>query len=141
MTSTELRSGIDLRYVDADVRPQDDLFGHVNGRWLTDYDIPADRATDGAFRTLADRAEEQVRDIITSASAADGPDAQRIGDLYASFMDEATVARVGVAPLLAELDTVAAAADRDALAAAGPHPGLVLDEHGTAELAERIGRG
>lgn len=117
MTSTELRSGIDLRYVDADVRPQDDLFGHVNGRWLTDYDIPADRATDGAFRTLADRAEEQVRDIITSASAADGPDAQRIGDLYASFMDEATVARIGVAPLLAELDTVAAAADRDALAA------------------------
>ncbi|MGU3653802.1 M13 family metallopeptidase [Mycolicibacterium sp. A43C] len=117
MTSTELRSGIDLRYVDADVRPQDDLFGHVNGRWLTDYEIPADRATDGAFRTLADRAEEQVRDIITSASAADGPDAQRIGDLYASFMDEATVARVGVAPLRAELDTIAAAADRDALAA------------------------
>lgn len=116
MTSTELRSGIDLRYVDADVRPQDDLFGHVNGRWLTDYDIPADRATDGAFRTLADRAEEQVRDIITSASAADGPDAQRIGDLYASFMDEAAVARIGVAPLLAELDTVSAAADRDALA-------------------------
>ncbi|WBP94627.1 M13 family metallopeptidase [Mycolicibacterium neoaurum] len=117
MTSTELRSGIDLRYVDADVRPQDDLFGHVNGRWLTDYDIPADRATDGAFRTLADRAEEQVRDIITSASAADGPDAQRIGDLYASFMDEATVARVGLAPLRAELDTITAAADRNALAA------------------------
>ncbi|MEH3131205.1 MAG: M13 family metallopeptidase [Mycolicibacterium neoaurum] len=117
MTSTELRSGIDLRYVDADVRPQDDLFGHVNGRWLTDYEIPADRATDGAFRTLADRAEEQVRDIITSASAADGPDAQRIGDLYASFMDEAAVARIGVAPLLAELDTISAAADRDALAA------------------------
>ncbi len=117
MTSTELRSGIDLRYVDADVRPQDDLFGHVNGRWLTDYEIPADRATDGAFRTLADRAEEQVRDIITSASAADGPDAQRIGDLYASFMDEAAVARVGVAPLRAELDTITAAADRDALAA------------------------
>ncbi|TQK29661.1 M13 family metallopeptidase [Arthrobacter sp. SLBN-53] len=117
MTSTELRSGIDLRYVDADVRPQDDLFGHVNGRWLADYEIPADRATDGAFRTLADRAEEQVRDIITSASAADGPDAQRIGDLYASFMDEAAVAQVGVAPLRAELDTIAAAADRDALAA------------------------
>ena len=117
MTSTELRSGIDLRYVDADVRPQDDLFGHVNGRWLTDYEIPADRATDGAFRTLADRAEEQVRDIITSASATDGPDAQRIGDLYASFMDEEAVARVGVAPLRAELDTIAAATDRDALAA------------------------
>lgn len=113
---SDIRSGIDLRFVDSEVRPQDDLFGHVNGRWLDEYDIPADRATDGAFRTLADRAEEQVRDIITSASAADGPDAARIGDLYASFMDIDTVARVGVAPLLAELATIAAADTREALA-------------------------
>ena len=122
---SDIRSGIDLRFVDSEVRPQDDLFGHVNGRWLDEYDIPADRATDGAFRTLADRAEEQVRDIITSAASADGPDAARssgsrdaarIGDLYASFMDTDTVARVGVAPLLAELATIAAAPDREALA-------------------------
>ncbi|MGK2867054.1 MAG: M13 family metallopeptidase [Mycobacterium sp.] len=113
---SDIRSGIDLRFVDSSVRPQDDLFGHVNGRWLDEYDIPADRATDGAFRTLADRAEEQVRDIITSASPADGPDGARIGDLYASFMDTDTVARVGVAPLLSELAPIAAAADREALA-------------------------
>jgi putative endopeptidase len=122
---SDIRSGIDLRFVDSEVRPQDDLFGHVNGRWLDEYDIPADRATDGAFRTLADRAEEQVRDIITSASAADGPDAARnsgsidatrIGDLYASFMDTDTVARVGVAPLQAELATIAAADTPEALA-------------------------
>ncbi len=122
---SDIRSGIDLRFVDSEVRPQDDLFGHVNGRWLDEYDIPADRATDGAFRTLADRAEEQVRDIITSAASADGPDAARssgsrdatrIGDLYASFMDTDTVARIGVAPLLAELATIAAAPDREALA-------------------------
>ena len=60
-------SGIDLSFVDRGVRPQDDLFGHVNGRWLADYEIPADRATDGAFRTLYDRAEEQIRDLITRA--------------------------------------------------------------------------
>ncbi|MEX7471664.1 M13 family metallopeptidase [Mycobacterium adipatum] len=113
---SDIRSGIDLSFVDSDVRPQDDLFGHVNGRWLDEYDIPADRATDGAFRTLADRAEEQVRDIITSASSEDGPDAARIGDLYASFMDTETVARVGVAPLLAELQSIASAEDRVALA-------------------------
>lgn len=122
---SDIRSGIDLRFVDSEVRPQDDLFGHVNGRWLDEYDIPADRATDGAFRTLADRAEEQVRDIITSASATDGPDAARnsgsidatrIGDLYASFMDTDTVARVGVAPLQAELATIAAADTPEALA-------------------------
>jgi putative endopeptidase len=124
VTVEAIRSGIDLSYVDANARPQDDLFGHVNGRWLADYDIPADRATDGAFRHLYDRAEEQVRDLIVEASRAGGsagtadPDAQRIGDLYASFLDEETVERRGVRPLLDELATIDAAADASALAAA-----------------------
>ncbi|WP_272937612.1 M13 family metallopeptidase [Mycolicibacterium canariasense] len=130
----DIASGIDLSFVDTAVRPQDDLFGHVNGRWLADYEIPADRATDGAFRTLADRAEEQVRDLITEAAESGGTgstqrsgptdatripgptDATRIGDLYASFMDTDTVARRGLAPLLEELAVIDAAADADALA-------------------------
>ncbi|WP_418003967.1 M13 family metallopeptidase [Mycobacterium sp. PDNC021] len=116
LEATSPRSGIDLSYLDAGARPQDDLFGHVNGRWLTDYDIPADRATDGAFRLLADRAEEQVRDLITTASGPVGSDAQRIGDLYASFMDTARVDAVGLAPLLTELALVSDAADAAALA-------------------------
>ena len=118
-------SGIDLSYVNSDARPQDDLFGHVNGRWLADYEIPADRATDGAFRTLFDRAEEQVRDLIIGAAATSGSgaasssrtDEQRIGDLYASFMDEQAVAVLGVQPLLDELATIDDAADATALAA------------------------
>ncbi len=112
MTVEAIRSGIDLSHVDAGARPQDDLFGHVNGRWLADHQMPADRATDGAFRLLADRAEEQVRDIITDAAAskaAEGTDPQRIGDLYASFMDTETIARLGVRPLLDELAGVDAA--------------------------------
>ncbi|GAB4662752.1 hypothetical protein MOKP64_50920 [Mycobacterium avium subsp. hominissuis] len=44
MTNTAIRSGIDLSHVDDSIRPQDDLFGHVNGRWLAEYEIPADRA-------------------------------------------------------------------------------------------------
>jgi predicted metalloendopeptidase len=120
VTLEATHSGIDLSYVDDDARPQDDLFGHVNGRWLTDYDIPADRATDGAFRLLADRAEEQVRDLIVEAASADAAadtDEQRVGDLYGSFMDEQAVARIGVQPLLDELATIDAADDRNALAA------------------------
>ena len=70
MTVEATHSGIDLRYVDEQARPQDDLFGHVNGRWLADYAIPADRATDGAFRSLYDRAEEQIRELITGAATA-----------------------------------------------------------------------
>ncbi|MDT5312948.1 MAG: putative endopeptidase [Mycobacterium sp.] len=120
MTLEATHSGIDLSYVDDDARPQDDLFGHVNGRWLADHDIPPDRATDGAFRLLADRAEEQVRDLIVEASergGQEGSDEQRVGDLYGSFMDTETVARVGVQPLLDELATIDAAADPTALAA------------------------
>jgi putative endopeptidase len=92
----------------------------VNGRWLAEYEIPADRATDGAFRALFDRAEEQVRDLITQAAdagAEPGTDQQRIGDLYASFMDAGAVERIGVQPLLDELATVDAAADATELAA------------------------
>jgi putative endopeptidase len=119
VTTQATRSGIDLSHVDSGIRPQDDLFGHVNGRWLAEYAIPADRATDGAFRSLFDRAEVQVRDLIKEASIsapANGTDAQRVGDLYASFLDEAAVERRGVAPLLDELAVIEAAADRDALA-------------------------
>ncbi len=118
MTYAAIRSGIDLSFIDPNARPQDDLFGHVNGRWLAEYEMPADRATDGAFRDLFDKAEEQVRDLIIEASerAAD-IDAQRIGDLYASFLDEGAVERRGVQPLLDELATIDDAADAAALAA------------------------
>ncbi len=119
-TSAATRSGLDLAHIDTATRPQDDLFGYVNGRWLVEYEIPADRATDGAFRSLYDRAEEQVRDLIMAASesgAAAGTDEQRIGDLYASFLDEQTVQSRGVQPLLDELALIDRAADPDALAA------------------------
>lgn len=114
-----LKSGLDLSYVDPSTRPQDDLFGHVNGRWLTEYEMPADRATDGAFRTLYDRAEEQILAIITEAaeSGSGSADEQRIGDLYASFMDEQTIGERGLAPLLDELADIDAADSVDALTA------------------------
>jgi endothelin-converting enzyme/putative endopeptidase len=93
--------------MDPDIRPQDDLFGHVNGRWLDTEEIPADRASWGPFVTLADQAEEQVRAIIEelAASVSTGPDdrgaedARKIGALYASFMDEDRVEKLGAAPL------------------------------------------
>ena len=120
MTVETLRSGIDLSHVETAVRPQDDLFGHVNGRWLAEYRMPGDRATDGAFRALYDRAEEQVRELIMQAAASNAPagtDEQRIGGLYASFLDADTIERRGVQPLLNELAAIADAADPAALAA------------------------
>ncbi|WP_027506129.1 M13 family metallopeptidase [Rhodococcus sp. UNC23MFCrub1.1] len=112
-------SGLDLKFVDAATRAQDDLFEHVNGRWLAEYDIPADRAVDGAFRTLYDRAEEHVRDIIQVAadsSPAPGSDAAKIGDLYSSFLDADAIEAAGTAPIADELAAVAHATDSEALA-------------------------
>lgn len=114
-----MNSGIDTRWFDSATRPQDDLFVHVNGAWLTEYEIPEDRAVDGAFRTLHDRAEENVRELIQQAAAgnpATGTDAQRIGDLYASFLDVDTVRERGIEPIRGELDAIAAAATREDLA-------------------------
>ncbi|AUM18520.1 MULTISPECIES: M13 family metallopeptidase [Rhodococcus] len=113
-------SGIDLTHLDERTRAQDDLFEHVNGRWLAEHEIPADRALDGAFRTLFDKAEVDVRTLIEEAAASSaepGTDAQRIGDLYASFMDTETVEAAGLDPIAGELAAVADAADRNALAA------------------------
>ena len=117
MTMTQpVRSGLDLEWVDAATRPQDDLFGHVNGRWIRDYEIPADRSQDGAFRTLRDRAEDHVRAIVEEADPAAGAEAQKVAALYRAFMDVATIEAAGVEPLRPLLNEVTAAADRAALA-------------------------
>lgn len=109
-------SGLDLRWVDPAVRPQDDLFGHVNGGWLATHEIPDDRAQDGAFRALRDRAEENVRAIVEGARGRPGSDPAKIADLYTSFMDVDAVEAAGTAPLRPLLDEIAAAGDRPALA-------------------------
>jgi putative endopeptidase len=104
--------------MDPDIRPQDDLFGHVNGRWLESTEIPADRSSWGAFIVLRDRSEARVRAIIeelAEGTHARGSNAQKIGDLYASFMDEERVEQLGAEPIRADLDELAAIADHQAL--------------------------
>ncbi len=99
---------------------QDDLFAHVNGKWLDSYEIPADRAVDGAFRTLYDQAELDVKAIIQDAAdtnAEPGSDERKIGDLYSSFMNTEAVAAAGLSPITEELAAVRAVTDRGELAA------------------------
>lgn len=120
VTSQQAPSGIDLSHVDASVRVQDDLFAHVNGKWLDSYEIPADRAVDGAFRTLYDQAELDVQKIIQNAAGSNaepGTDERKIGDLYSSFMDETAVAAAGLTPIVEELAAVRSVADRGEFAA------------------------
>jgi putative endopeptidase len=109
-----VRSGIDQDAVDPEVRPQDDLFAHVNGRWLATTQIPQDRGRYGTFDVLRERAEEHVRVIIEEVAAGSpeaGSVAAKVGDLYADFMDEDAVEALGVTPLAADLERVAAVTD------------------------------
>jgi putative endopeptidase len=101
---------LDFSDYDPAVRIQDDLFLHVNGRWLAETEIPADKPLAGAFIELRDQAEIAVRDIITTLPGGEpGSDEAKIADLYASFMDEGAVEAAGAAPLLplfGEIDQV-----------------------------------
>ncbi|WP_285246130.1 M13-type metalloendopeptidase [Pseudarthrobacter sp. efr-133-R2A-89] len=116
-------SGIDLSTIDHTVRPQDDLYQHVNGAWLKATEIPDDRPLEGTFTALRDGSEIAVRDIIEEA-AAKGADAtgieRKIGDLYNSFMDEATVEGKGMEPIRARLaDVFSTASVEELMALAG----------------------
>ncbi len=99
-----MKSGIDRQFMNPAIRPQDDLFRHFAGTWLDTYEIPADRASDGVSRTLYDIAEVQVREIIETA-AGEG-EAQKIGDLYRSFMDTDAIKARGLTPLAADLAAI-----------------------------------
>ncbi|MFC5460155.1 M13 family metallopeptidase [Massilia niabensis] len=116
-------SGIDTQFIDPSVRPQDDFFTHLNGKWLKATEIPADKASHGTFMQLRDDSQIQVRAIVEAAqkdpSKKAGTDVQKIGDLYASFMDEARLETLGVKPLASELQRIRTLKDKKAI------PGLV----------------
>lgn len=110
-TQQTLTSGLFLDDFDRNVRPQDDLFMFVNGTWYNNTEIPADRSTYGAFNMLAEANELRLRSIIEDAvasGAASGSNAQKIGDFYSSFMDEARIEELGLTPVQPMLDRVAA---------------------------------
>jgi len=96
-------SGLDLTQIEPTIRPNDDLFRHFNGKWLSSHEIPADRSSDGAFVTLRDLSEKQVRAIIESAT--DSEEAKKISDLYSSFMAADTIEAKGFTPILSDLAT------------------------------------
>lgn len=107
---TPLTSGIHTDELDPAIRPQDDLYRHVNAKWIARTEIPSDKARYGSFYLLAEEAEKAVRDIIVEAQGAElGTEERKFGDLYASFMDEKRVEEVGSTPLdpmLAKIDGV-----------------------------------
>ena len=102
-------SGLDIDNFDRTVRPQDDLFLHVNGRWLLSTEIPADKSNYGSFTQLDDEARENIRLIIEEAveqsATSNDPITQKVGDFYRSYMDEETISTRGIKPLAGMLET------------------------------------
>jgi putative endopeptidase len=116
MTDVALPSGIKQDELDAGIRPQDDLFRHVNGRWIERTEIPADKARYGSFLVLHEEAEQAVREIIEEAQSAEpGTEARKVGDLYASFMNEQHANLLGTTPIAGQLVEVALIGSVDTL--------------------------
>ncbi|MCL1141338.1 M13 family metallopeptidase [Shewanella gaetbuli] len=116
-----LTSGVSFDHMDKSVRPQDDFYLYVNGGWMKSAEIPGDRTSIGAFYDLRENAREDVKAIIEDLSAAEkleqGSDEQKVADLYRSFMDVETLNKLGVTPLQATFDKIAALKDKNELVA------------------------
>jgi putative endopeptidase len=121
-------SGIDLQFIDKSVRPQDDVYQYLNGKWLRDYQLPADKGAVGSFTAVQDRTEEQLRTIVDGLDQAPGnedPDAKKLADLYASYMDEDRLEALGMKPLLAEFAAIDALKDVNAIPALVAHMNVI----------------
>ncbi len=114
-SGSTLVSGIDTQYFDASVRPQDDLYRHVNGKWLDTFQIPPDKSSYGSFIKLRDDSMDQQRAIIEALEKPGGAvteEQQKIADLYSSFMNEAALQPLGDTPLQAEFARIDALKDK-----------------------------
>ena len=94
-----LASGIAEQFIDPSVSPRDDLYRHVNGRWLARAKIPPDRARWGAFIQLRDETQKRLRKLVRATAAGADADCGKISALYRGFMNEASLEQRGSAPL------------------------------------------
>ncbi len=119
--------GLDLTAGNPAVKAGDDFFMHANGTWYGTYSIPDDRSSFGIFTRLDELSQKRVREIIEQAAAghpAQGTPEQKIGDYYASFMDQAAIEANGLTPLRADLERIAAATSKRDIATLFGTPGF-----------------
>jgi putative endopeptidase len=120
--------GLDLTAGKPQVKPGDDFFAYANGTWLDGFTIPADKASFGPFDRLDELSKDRVRGIIEQAAAAHAPAGspeQQIGDYYAAYMDQAAIEANGLTPAQGDLERIAAAHTREAVAALFGEPGFI----------------
>ncbi|MBD8899770.1 M13 family metallopeptidase [Rhodanobacter sp. DHG33] len=111
--------GLDLAGIDHSVKPGDEFFDYANGAWLKTAQIPADRSSVGTFLKIFEATEKHTADLIKNAGdshPAAGSNARKIADYYAAYMDEAAIAKHGLAPLKPALSAIDAIASKGDLA-------------------------
>jgi predicted metalloendopeptidase len=111
--------GLDLAAGNPQVRPGDDFFAYASGTWYDNFEIPSDRSRFDVFSQLDELSKTRVREIIESAAAsqpAPATPAQKIGDYYAAFMDEAGIESSGLAPVQDDLKRISAANSKQDIA-------------------------
>jgi len=114
-------SGLDLTSLDKSVKPGDDFFAYANGNWVERTVIPADRSSVGGFYIADQQREKNTRemmDALLKTSPAADSDEGRIVNYYKAYLDTAAIDKAGMAPAKADLDAIAAIADKRALATA-----------------------
>ncbi len=105
--------GFDVAGMDRSVAPGDDFYRFANGTWAANTQIPADKSRYGMFNVLDDLSRERTKTIIDEQ--AKDPNS-RIGNAYASFMDEAAIEAKGLSPLNPWLNRIRATKSKAALA-------------------------
>ena len=109
-TQPGYKPGIDPANMDLSVKPCEDFYAYANGGWLKSHALPADKAIFGAMDELRDRNRAILAKILTETSAkttwAKSSIQQKVGDFYASGMDEAAIEKRGLAPLKPILATI-----------------------------------
>jgi len=116
----EKKSGLDLSMMDTTVRAQDNFYNFMNGNWIKEFEIPADRSNFGSFSKLAEEAEKNLQIIIEEAAnlpnKEKGSNNQKVGDMYLSFMDSTRIEELGMTPIVESLDLINTLSSKEELA-------------------------
>lgn len=103
-------SEVNKENFDSSVRACDDFYRHANGGWLTKNPVPSDQTSWGSFNILAERGTQDLRVIMEDLQKATAPSPveKMVGDFYSSAMNEEAIESLGIKPLQADLDRIAA---------------------------------
>jgi len=101
-------SGLQLDALDKTADACTDFYQFACGGWIAKNPVPSDRASWGRFEELQERNNETLHKILETAAAGRDPESKKIGDYYASCMDETAIDARGAAPLDPLLKKIAA---------------------------------